>query len=181
MKKIILFCLISLMAQENFAQEFKKGTQVGSLGVGIGGVFGSYTTTKSTPAISLQYERGIWGIGEKGVISLGGYLGYRSFKYTSSYYNQSWNYTIIGLRSAYHYNGFDVKNLDPYAGLMLGYNYLNYKYDGPGGNLLNGTYGSTVGLSGYIGSRYYLNSDFAAFAELGFGISYLTIGAAYRF
>lgn len=181
MKKIVFILLMNAIFLNVGAQAFDKGTQVGSIGVGVGGSFGSYTTSSSTPAISLQYERGIWEISDKGVVSLGGYLGYRSFKYEGPGYRQSWNYSIIGVRSAFHYKGFDIEKLDPYAGLMLGYYNLNYKYDGPYASILNGSYGSTVGFSGYAGARYYLADKIGVFGELGFGISYFTLGAVYKF
>ncbi|WKX77046.1 hypothetical protein [Zobellia laminariae] len=55
-----------------------------------------------------------------GVVSLGGYLGYKRFTYNNDFFGNdySWSYTIIGVRGAYHYTGLDVDNLDVYGGVM---------------------------------------------------------------
>jgi hypothetical protein len=186
MKKVFLLVLLPFSL---FAQEFNEGTNVISAGIGFGGTFGnSYTYSNQTPGISVQYEKGIWPVGGPGVISLGGYLGIKSFKddYSIGQYSvsQKWNYTIIGVRSAYHFNMVEVKKLDLYAGLMLSYNILSYKYtDNDASNTLviNGKYNSTLGLTLYGGGRYYLAENIAVFAELGYGVSYFTLGAAFRF
>ncbi|MBX7202546.1 MAG: hypothetical protein K1X77_05710 [Bacteroidia bacterium] len=180
MKKTLLIFVFSFISVFSFAQAFDEGTRVGSIGIGLGGTFGSYTTTSRMPAISLQYEQGIWPISDKGVISLGGYLGTKSYKYAGSGYTQSWNYYVIGARSAFHYSGLNIEKFDPYAGLMLSYNYLKYRYDGPSTFPISGNYASTVGFSGYLGGRYYFTPKFAGFGEVGFGISYVTIGLAIK-
>ncbi len=87
--------------------------------MGIGGHFGSFTYGSQTPAISLQYEKGMWDIGGPGVISLGGYVGRKGYKYSGSsgsyHYSEKWNYTVIGVRSAYHYNGINNEKFDVYG------------------------------------------------------------------
>src|SRR5689334_11249898 len=104
MKKIILLSLISLLAfsLSSNAQDFDRGTNVLSPGIGFGSSLGGnigYTT--QTPAISLQYEHGNWDVGGPGVISLGGYLGYKSFSYDYAYpyysYSEKWTWMIIGI------------------------------------------------------------------------------------
>jgi len=55
------------------AQEFQKGTNIISAGIGLGSSILSYSGASQSPALSLQYERGVWDIGGPGVISLGGY------------------------------------------------------------------------------------------------------------
>lgn len=187
MKKI-LFLLLVLCSGSLRAQEFAVDQNVLGAGIGFGGSFGSYNYSSQTPALSLNYERGIWPIDGPGVISLGGYLGFKSYKYEQQfnpfYYKYKWNYTVIGLRSAYHYTGLEVDKLDVYGGLMLSYNILKYKYTTNNNfnpEFYNKSYGSTVGLTLYVGGRYYLTDNIAAFMELGYGVSYLTLGAAFRF
>jgi hypothetical protein len=177
-KKLFGVSIFFLICCPSYAQTFTSESKVASIGLGLGGSFGSYLVTSQTPAISVQYEQGIWPISDIGTISLGAYLGTKSYKYSTINYSQSWNYYIVGLRSAFHYSGFDIENFDLYAGLMLGYNHLVYRYNGPYIGPQSGTYGSSVGLSGYIGGRYYFTPKFGAFAELGFGISYATVGLA---
>ena len=189
MKKLALVLFTAtLFASKSNAQFFEKGTNVISAGVGLGGSFGSYTYGSQTPAISLQYEKGMWDIGGPGVISLGGYAGIKGYKYSgasgSYHYSEKWNYTVIGVRSAYHYNGIKNEKFDVYGGLMLSYNILSYKFtDNSGGSSTyrGGNYGSNLGLSAYAGGRYLFTDNLGAFAELGYGVSYLTLGVAYKF
>lgn len=186
MKRTIILCLLLIAFSASLhAQSFMKGNSALSLGLGLGSSIGNYSGSQ-TPAISLQYEKALWDVGGPGVISLGGYLGYKAFKYSgnsgSFKYSQKWNYTIIGLRSAYHYNGINADNLDVYGGLMLSYNILKYKYsDNSGSNSFNGgNYGSAAGLTLFVGGRYFFSDKVAAFAELGYGVSYLTLGLTFK-
>ncbi|MDR7129707.1 hypothetical protein J2X69_002052 [Algoriphagus sp. 4150] len=179
---ITLFALSPLLA---FAQEFEKGDKVVSFGIGLGSSIGNYSTSSQLPALSAQYEQGVWDIGGPGVISLGGYIGYKAFKYdysSSSYsYEQKWDYILLGVRSAYHWNGHNVDKLDLYGGLMLGYYLLNYSYSDSNGSSTGGdSYSNTGGLSLYLGSRYYFTGNLAAFAEAGYGVAYLNIGVALK-
>ena len=135
-----------------------------------------------SPALSLQYEHGMWSAGGPGVISLGGFLAYKTFGYDyNAYaysYSQKWKYTLIGVRSAYHYNGIDSKNWDLYGGLMLAYRIISFD-----NNDLNRTYSypSDVYLSAYLGARYYFSENVAGFVELGSGIAILNLGIALKF
>lgn len=193
MKNIGIILLILLSSLTNYSQEFKKGTQVLSAGVGFGSTLGLVRGVQ-TPALSVSYEQGIWDIEGPGVISLGGYFGRKSFRnsYDSKHYwyNQRLSYTMIGARSAYHFNMLDVENLDLYAGAMLSFNIARYKFEegyydpnyaGPIiGFDRSRTYGNRLILSLYAGARYFFNSQFAVFGEVGYGVSYLTLGIAYR-
>jgi hypothetical protein len=187
MKKLLLLMSVAGLAHTARAQVFQQGTNIISAGVGLGSSILSYSGASQTPALSVQYERGIWDIGGPGVISLGGYLGYKGYSFSggeSGYtYSQKWHYTVIGVRSAYHYNGLDVKNLDVYGGVMLSYNMLSYSYNDNGGTNIGGAgnYGSAAGLSLYVGGRYFFADHFAGFAELGYGVAYLNVGIAAKF
>jgi len=184
MKKFFLAILfLSLSVTLVSAQEFKNGDNVLSLGLGVGSALGSFGSSSETPAISVQYEHGQWEVGGPGVISLGGYLGFKSYKYENYYYSEKLSYTVIGIRSAYHYTGLKVKNLDVYGGAMLSYNIAGYTFDSPDPywNYRKGAYANYLSLSLYVGGRYYFSSNVAGFLELGYGISYLTIGGSYRF
>jgi len=180
--------LVAALVGTARAQEFQKGTNILSAGIGLGSSIFSYSGASQTPALSLQYERGVWDIGGPGVISLGGYVGYKGYSYSGGEQNYSfsekWHYTVVGVRSAYHYNGLDAKKLDLYGGAMLAYNLLSYSYsDNSGGTGFAGSasYGSTVGLSLYIGARYFFADNFAVLGELGYGVAYLNVGIAAKF
>lgn len=185
---IVLAFIITGFAAAGSAQSFKEGTNIISGGIGLGSTLGSYTYSSQTPALSVQYERGVWEMDGPGIISLGGYIGLKGYKYSGSsagyQYSEKWNYTIIGVRSAYHYTGLKNGKIDVYGGVMLSYNNLSYKYSD---NITNssyssaGSYGSAMGFSLYAGGCYYFASNLAAFAELGYGVSFLNLGIGYKF
>ncbi len=174
MKKSIIYLVFFVFtAPWVAAQEFNAGTNVISAGIGFGGHYDLYASPSQSPGFSFAYERGIWDIGGPGVISLGGYLGFKSYKYSSG---NKWNYTIIGFRGAYHFNGIKVENLDVYGGVMLNYSILSYDNDYYGGS-----YGSTFGATPFVGGRWYFSDAFGVFAELSYGVAYFTVGIAFRF
>lgn len=180
MKKAVTVLLLILLFNTSRGQgNFEIGTNVIGVGFGVGSSYGVGSTYGSqTPAINLQYERGIWSVGGPGVISLGGYLAFKSYSYDYFPYRRKWNYTIIGVRSAYHYNGIQSTDFDVYGGLMLGLrsisfsnNEPNFPYDG----------GSRLILTAFVGGRYYFNNNWGAFIELGSGIGVLNLGVVYKF
>lgn len=183
MKKIIFSFLFLGIAIISYSQPFQKGTNVISAGVGLGSSLGSFSSGSQTPALSVNYEKGVWDVGGPGVISLGGYLGRKSYKYSGSEYTEKLGYTIIGLRSAYHYNGIKSDQFDVYGGVMLSYNIVSYSYKDENGNsaFTGGNYGSAAGFTLYVGGRYFFSDNVAAFAELGYGVSYLTLGVSLKF
>ena len=180
----LLSIILSGTVYKSSAQEFKTGDNVLSLGLGIGSSLGSSGYSSQSPGISLQFEHGQWEVGGPGTISLGGFLGFKSYKYEYLYYpynySQKYSYTVIGIRSAYHFNMIQAQHLDVYAGLMLSYNLVSYSYSGP--SIYNGSHdNSYLGLSLYAGGRYYFTDNIAAFLELGYGVAYLNIGGSYKF
>ncbi len=178
MKKSVFYLAFFLFtAPMVMAQEFNVGTNVITAGVGFGGSYDYYGSPAQSPGFSFTYERGIWDIGGPGVISLGGYLGFKTYKYGSYYDNAKWNYTIIGVRGAYHFNGLDVDGLDLYGGLMLNYSILSYNHN----NAYGSTYGSTFGATPFVGGRYFFTDNFGAYAELSYGVAYFSIGVAFKF
>ena len=173
---LILVASIVVSAQ---AQPFQKGTTAANVGIGLGTALGGLGSAR--PAISISVDHGFWDIGGPGVITLGGYLGNTGYKYDALGYTAKWNYLIIGARGAYHYNGFtDLPNLDVYGGAMLGYNIVSYKSEG-GGTDLSNNYGSGLGLSGFVGGRWFFTDHIGAYAELGYGVSVLALGVTCKF
>ncbi|WP_291869987.1 hypothetical protein [Maribacter sp.] len=169
-----IFCLLFItIGYFGYAQEFNIGTNNINVGVGFGGTFGNYTTSSQNPGYSVSFERGIWEVPGPGVVSLGAYLGTKTYKYDYTFGNDKWNYTIIGIRGAYHYNGLEIDHLDVYAGAMFSYNILSYNGAG--------NFGSKPGATGFVGGRWYFSNTFAAFAEASYGVAYLTVGASLRF
>jgi hypothetical protein len=188
MKKSILFSIAIVIvsvfsAVSAKAQAFGVGTNVISAGIGLGSSIATYSYGTQSPGFNLTYDRGIWEAGP-GVISLGGYVGVKDYKYgfienNGQAYEYKWDYTVIGVRGAWHFTGLNIDNLDLYGGLMLADYILSFSssYSGP----LPASYGSTVGVSVFAGAKYYFGSNFAVFGELGFGANVLDLGVAYKF
>lgn len=182
MKKslIILLSFITILCcAKTQAQAFQKGTTAINAGVGVGTALGGYG--KVRPAISLSVDHGIWEVGGPGVVSLGGYAGTTGYKYSDSSYNAKWNYIIVGVRGAYHYNGFEnLPDLDLYAGAMVGYNIVKYTSD-LDEDYFGKNYGSGIGVSGFAGARWFFTDMFGVYAELGYGVSVLNAGVTFKF
>lgn len=166
------------------AQAFGAGTNVISAGIGLGSSLANgYTYGTQGIGLSANYERGIWEAGP-GVISLGAYLGYKTFSYNfadgGNIYNYKWNYLIIGGRGAYHFTGLNIENLDLYAGLMLSYDNVSFStnVNFPG---YTGSYSSGLELTPFAGARYYFANNLGGYAELGYGVAILSLGLSYKF
>lgn len=182
---VFLFAITSVFAQES---TFNKGDKALNLSLGLGSTLyvGSYYSSK-IPPISASLEFGavddlfdVEGLN----LGVGGYIGYASARYEASWYGGSygWDYTnfILGARGSLHYPA--VEKLDTYAGFMLGYRIVSAKEfgDWSGGTLLNAST-STLASAFYVGGRYYFSNNFAALAELGYGIAYLNLGITLKF
>ncbi|HEX2921435.1 MAG TPA: hypothetical protein VHO50_09760 [Bacteroidales bacterium] len=180
MKKVLLFFVVvcfsmtQLLSQES---TFNKGDKVLNLGLGLGSTLysgGGYSGL--IPPLSASLEVAVVdNILEKGVIGVGGYLGYASYEW-SNYYK--YTNIIIGPRGTFHYPLVD--KLDTYAGLMIGYNIHSSKWVGTGTQLTS-TSSSGLISSFFIGGRYWFSENFAGMAELGYGIAYLNLGVALKF
>jgi hypothetical protein len=168
---VILF--ISLFATVSFAQTYKKGVTNLNAGISIGGLAGLYGEADFPPlSLGLQF-----GIHEK--ISVGGIVGYSSSSYDLGWYNDDYKWTyryiFIGARGEYHFVDVDVKDLDLYGGLTLGYNIVSVSE--PSG--YSGFYKaeSSYLLYGFhAGARYLFTPKIGVFGELGYGIGYVTVG-----
>lgn len=165
----VCFSVTQLMAQES---TFVKGDKVANFGLGIGSSL--YSTGGIVPPLTASLEVGVVeDILEKGVIGVGGYLGFSS--YGSSNYYKVTNF-VIGPRGTFHYPFLD--RLDTYAGLMIGYNIVSWNWEG-----VSGVEASSSGLTSsfFIGGRYYFSESFAGMLELGSGFAYLNLGVALKF
>jgi hypothetical protein len=182
MKKIFAVMLLSvfslpfLKAQES---TFNLGDKVVNLGIGLGGSFYTGTYYKTTfPPLTLSFEKGIKDqILEKGVIGVGGLIGYSAHKWEWSGYGWKYSNLIIGARGSFHYPLVD--KLDTYAGLIIGYNIATVKEFGTTTGSEPASNGGLL-ASGFVGARYYFTEKLAAMAELGYGISVLNIGIAFK-
>jgi hypothetical protein len=169
---VVVFTFTQLLSQES---TFKKGDKALNLGIGFGSSYYGGFYTSHMPALSASLEVGVAdGILDKGSIGVGGYIGYSSAKYST--YWKTTNF-LIGARGSFHYPL--VNKLDTYTGLQLGYNVFSTKY-------YNNTYttggsASTLQFAWFAGARYYFSNNIAVFAEVGYGVAYLTVGVALKF
>jgi hypothetical protein len=184
MKKSILlfvaavFSLTQLTAQESL---FAKGDKVLSIGLGLGTSLysGSYYSM-TFPPLAASVEFGVKdGIFEKGSLGVGVGLGYTGYKY--EYADWGWKYSnyILGARGYLHYPL--VKKLDTYTGITLGYNISSANEFGTGGDPDYDYSSGGFIWAWFVGGRYYLKDNFALLAELGYGVTYLTLGVAFKF
>ncbi len=181
--KILLGSLFALMITLATSIQLKSQTmEVGDKNLNLGIGFGStwyhglgYKTT--VPPISASLDYGFKDDVGPGVIALGGYFGFSSYKWEYNYlYTYGYKYTtlILGARGTYHMEFID--NLDTYGGLLLGFRLVSSKYYGDLGYSYSGGAGSGLAYSLFIGANYSLAEKIALFGELGYGISYLTLG-----
>lgn len=179
MKRILLIStLLIITVGLSFSQmAYKKGDQVISLGIGLGGFAGAYGT--GGIAITGGYENGI-----HENISLGGVVGYSSSS-EDVFAGYGWKYTyiLIAARGAYHIDLIHNSQWDTYGGVLLGYNIVSSKVNGTLPYVSYGNYSASASYMAFgvfIGGRYYFNKNLAVQAELGYGLGILNIGIAYK-
>ncbi|PLX04821.1 MAG: hypothetical protein C0594_08785 [Marinilabiliales bacterium] len=204
MKRILLIAVIALTTGFVYAQEMTVGTKLVGVGVGQGWSYNANLVTGGlSPAVRGTFDLGMFEI-EPGVITIGGQIGYlyegkyEGVYYDYSYsniwpyynysaYNYKWTYhsLLIAARSAWHYNfgQLGIRELSAYAGVAAGLRY-QMVIESIDSNMPAGYGGATNSakpyFSSYLGAYYYLTPDIAGFAEVGYGISWLTIGFNFR-
>lgn len=187
MKKLLFIFAAALAGLQSQAQEstFYKGDIVLNAGIGIGTTLYRGSAYSSTlPPVSLSGEYGLVEdfLTDDLTLGIGGYIGFAGSKFTSRFAAQEWgyryNYTVIGGRAAVHYPLVD--QLDTYGGVMLSYNHISWREIGNAPLGVPGAASGGLGLSLYVGGRYYFSENFAAMLELGYGITYLNIGVALK-
>jgi len=190
MKKLLFAALLAgVFGFQAVAQEsmIEKDDKIVNIGIGLGSIYyiGSYYKT-AIPPLSISFEKAIIdGIAEKGVIGVGGYAGISSYKweYPYTYFGTTWGYKytnfIIGARGSFHYPL--VEKLDTYTGLTIGFNIASTKeYGTVDPNYVNRDSHGGLVYAWYAGGRYYFSEKFAAMAEIGYGITYLNLGLAFK-
>lgn len=178
---LLIVCLVSVVQLLGQESTFNKGEKALNLGLGIGSTLYSGSYYKGQiPPISASLEFGVVDkVLDKGVIGVGPYVGYSSYKYEYSGWGWKYSNLILGARGNFHYPL--LKKLDTYTGLLLGYNVASSKEFGntiPGYDYSYSAGG--VAWSWFVGGRYYFSEKFAGMLELGYGIAYLNIGVAIK-
>ncbi|NOZ46263.1 MAG: hypothetical protein GXO79_05720 [Chlorobi bacterium] len=185
MKKTLIITLFATLAVVSLnAQVFNLSDRLITPGIGFGSTLytgSGYNTT--IPPISISYEQGFKDEIGPGTIGIGGYLGMTGSQWETSFLGTTYGYKytsiIVGARGYYHMQLID--NFDTYGGLMIGYNIVSAKQTGDWSGITGlGATSSGISYSLFLGARYYFNDNLGAMAELGYGISYLTLGIAYK-
>lgn len=146
-----------------------------NLNVGFGLGNNLVAGNQTVPPIGASFEYGI-----KDEISIGGYLGYTSSEFATGFGGDwTYAYTIIGARGAYHYDFLGNEKIDTYGGVMLGYYIVSVDYGDSG--ITTGGATNSFAFAGFIGGRYAFTDKIGAFAELGYGIALLQLGANIKF
>lgn len=183
---ILFICTFSigLFAQESVEKAaeypitFQPGEKIVQAGLGFGmmGVYGDVVIPPISFSVDIAKEI------EGFPISFGGIIGLAKSEYDWSYWTDEykWTYTyfLLGARAAYHLK-LESPKIDPYGGIMLGYNIVSVKepdsypvgYSSKSSYMMYGFYG---------GARYFFNPKMAVYAELGYGFGYLNLGISYK-
>jgi hypothetical protein len=188
MKSLFYFFVCFLFSTIGKAQSIEDNDNILSISVGLGSFYKSSDSfNKESPTLGLMYERALPLEWERAVIGIGCYAGARSLVSKNSsgflYYDKHYTFIIGGLRSSFHYNEwFRSYDLDSYAGIMYSYCIFSLpdKSDYVTGADIPKKKSGT-GPSIYAGLRYYLDKSWAVYGEVGFGLSYLTLGACAKF
>ena len=176
--------LLSTNFQNAQAQDFVKGDKVVNFGLGIGTALYGFGYKMTIPPVSISGELGVKDDVGPGSVGVGGYLGIAGSKYSYNYlgdeYGWKYTYIVVGARGTYHLHDV-LDKLDAYAGLMPYFAIVgNKEYGNWPGTTYYSAASSFIGVSLFIGGRYYVTDKFALMAELGYGVSYLNIGVALK-
>lgn len=192
MKNLGIVIIGALLTFNVGAQSFQNRTNVITLGLGldpyykhVNVVAPNYRKSAVGP-IMLTYERGITELLGIGRIGVGGGLG-QSF-YTTKWLDNNYdNYdrtsrTAIFARAAYHFD-FGIEKLDVYAGVGGGVYIDNTTRVRENGFVASKatTTSPKGGPDVFGGVRYYFTDAFGVYGEVGYGISAISGGLAFKF
>jgi hypothetical protein len=186
-KKLLLsFTFIVLSASLVNAQLFNSKEKYLNAGFGLGSAYYYGASTSTIPPIHASFE-----VGVTDKIGVGGLIGYTASRLRQSYfldgsYTWKFSYLVLGARGAYHFLSDD--KADVYAGLMLGYNiaYSKFETNDPEirdlykDGIINNVSVGGLAFGAFVGGRYMFSENVGGFAELGYNISWLSLGATFR-
>jgi hypothetical protein len=147
-------------------------------GVGFGSArYGSMSIPPLTATVDIPVALG-------GVpLSFGGMIGFTQSRW--NYWGNdylAYNVFVFGGRANYHFN-FEVDKLDVYAGVTLGWEIGRWSSSNDADDSWLNYYGNYSGFHfGFqAGVRYFFSNTIGAFAEAGYGLSYIKAGLALKF
>ena len=176
MKKITFLLIFATMFFLNTdtlkAQSYEKGSMVLNLGAGVGG------NLATGLGVVGSFEMGFWPTGDFGVIGLGVVSGYVISTQAFNFYDVDYNEFSIGPRGIYHFTIIPVENLDVYAAADLLFVTQTTKYQD---DFLPNVTNTTVTAGAVAGARYYFSDFFGVYAEVGYSVTFLSGGVAFKF
>jgi hypothetical protein len=193
LKKILIaiIILIGFSSLNIFGQILKVGENDLNFGIGFGSPWIKSGYHSLLPPVSVSLDHGLrddWG---KGIFTLGGFFGVSRYAEESEWYDTTsskindfgykYTSTIFAARATYHYEL--SKGLDTYVGLMGGVRINTSGHYGTWPNYTdNIEKDANLNLVGrfFIGAKYNFTEKFSCFGELGYGISYVTLGVSFR-
>jgi len=163
-KTIAVGAMVLFGLSLSYGQAYEKGDNLLNIGVGFGGSLGM--------PMGISFEHGF-----SDKISGGIYAGYASKEENFGVASAKWTYILGAARASYHFD-FNVEGLDPYLGVILGYNYAKSELTGT----MAGWSADAGGLvyGGHAGARYFFSQKFGIFAEVGYGLGNLNAGLTFK-
>lgn len=170
--------------------KIKPGQVQVGFGLGMVPTYAADATATIVPPLSTQVD-----VFLSPNFSLGTYLAYTKVSgeniypnagITEAFVNETW---MVGVRTSFHSN--DLNDWRVYGGFVVGTSLPSIEktvellpgelqrddelpsFSRPGENGFL--------FSGFVGTRRYLNDNWSAFGELGFGISLVNLGVSYKF
>ncbi|MGB9591179.1 MAG: hypothetical protein ACPL1K_01540 [Candidatus Kryptoniota bacterium] len=123
--RIVLFSavIMVLILVGQAKAQFETGKNYAGPHLGLSGVGSALT-------LGLDYERAVTQPGEvgPGIIGVGGLFDYYSYNETFFATTGSWTYIDFGVSGMYHFV-LENKKLDPFLGLVLGYEVASWKWN----------------------------------------------------
>jgi hypothetical protein len=163
----VLSCVLTATSQ---AQYVKGKSYLGPrIGIGVHG---------SNFAFGAGYE---YGVTED--ISVGALIDYYQWSYNAwAGYGGKYTYIVFGAQGNYHFGKllkWDSK-LDPFAGVVLAYENISWKWDNRAYALWTASSSGLV-FGAQAGIRYFVSPAVALYGQAGFGITYLNVGVDFVF
>ncbi|MDR2908019.1 MAG: hypothetical protein LBU91_08545 [Bacteroidales bacterium] len=190
MRKIVLLISLTISFYNLHAQAFKINENRASFGVGLGWKNNaSYkepgiSRTRFWPSPNVLIERSVIPIEDVGVIAAGAQFGFHhgSGKRDAipNSVKESWTEVFFVPRIALYFQelfyDYDFpENIDWYAGVGFGFNYVSHHFSEDIPNIHDRN-AFKLGYNFFVGGRYYFTPKAAFFAEFGYGLSYLNAG-----
>lgn len=182
-----MVAVTGLAAGSASGQVFEQGAKFLHVGIGFGSPYAFSGSKMGIPPVHASFEAAV--SDKFGVGGLVGYTkstwDYGTFGFSGNYkYQWEASYLIIGARGAYHF--VDNDKWDAYVGAMLGYNVASVKFktEDPDWKEPFGWTEPKVGgvaFGAFVGGRYAFSQSSAVFAELGYNISWISVGYCAKF